>query len=274
MRSTISKITIKKLLLRKKQLIEELVISNRKTKQTGTWTKKALIEELIAYNKNTPNMKKLKRKQLIEICFPSFRAVVENQLLPFFKSVLKQGYVRNGTVNDPDPTRVGAHEKKIMELLRHHSLMFIRHPYGRMKAVDLRVYLTPTKFLDLELKSHGTYGFPLFGSTPPKEGVVYIFCSGKYNKTTIFFGQDVLDKKYHELYDQLNSEIQVLTKQFVKQHRWHDPSRGFTATARPQCVQRGKASLTDFFTPALRLECERKVFSRLGDVNNYEGWKK
>ena len=159
-----------------------------------------MVEKLVAYNKNTPNMKKLRRQQLIEICFPPFRAVVEKQLLPFFKSVLKQPYVRNGTVNDPDPTRVGAHEKRIMELLQHHSLMFIRHPDGPMKTVDLRVYLTHTEFLGLELKSHATSGTPLFGNTPPKPGVVYIFCSGKYNKTTIFFGQDVIDKRYYELY--------------------------------------------------------------------------
>ena len=204
-------------MIEKCRLIEELVISNRETKQTRTWTEQELFNKLLTYNKDTSYMITLNKRQLREACFPPYREAVRTQLIPFLQSVLRQPYVSNGTVDGPFPSRNGAHEKRTVALLRRYNLTFVRIPNGKKKAPDFRVYLTLSKFLDLELKSRER-GNPLFNSTAPTTGVVYIFCSKKHDQTTIFFGQDVVTNEYHELYAVYKLELMQFVKDFVEQN--------------------------------------------------------
>jgi hypothetical protein len=63
--------------------------------------------------------------------------------------------------------------------------------------------------LDLELKS-SKEPKPVYNSGLPKRGVVYIFCSKKYQQTTVFFGQDVVTERKRGLYDDLIKEIRAV----------------------------------------------------------------
>ena len=218
MATALFKNTRKLLLLKKQQLIDTRATLIKQNIETVALTEQELIDALVTINKTDENMLTLLKHDLVAMCFPTYREIVKSRLIPFLMFVLKQPYVPNGTAGDADPTFIGAHERKIMELLEKYCLTFVRNPNGLNQTPDFRIILTPTKFLDLELKSHATSGVPLFGNTPPKAGVVYIFCSGKYNKTTIFFGQDVLDKRYHGLYAGLKEEIKNHTRLFVEQN--------------------------------------------------------
>jgi len=106
----------------------------------------------------------------------------------------------------------------------------------------------------------------MYNSGLPKHDVIYIFCSEKYNATTIFYGQDVVSDVKRSLFDQLNNEISAIVKKFQAKPEWHDPIRGFDYYPRKMYTQKGSKEQTDYFTHAQRSWCESMVFQRLREL--------
>jgi hypothetical protein len=127
-------------------------------------------------------------------------------LIPFFNEVLTLHYVSN--------EKNRGHEKQIENILIKHDLFFDSHPNGPQKSPDFRIHLSKSKFLDIELKS-SKKSYSMDNGGLPQKDIVYIFCSGKYNETTIFFGQDILTDHKRQMYYDLVKEL----KEVVIKHQ-------------------------------------------------------
>ena len=142
-----------------------------------------------------------------------------NKLIPFLREVLTLPYVSNAKIigNKKRVELVRGHEIVINKLLVKHQLAFEYQPNGSQKSPDFRINISnisEKKFLDIELKStKGAY--PMYNGGLPQKDVVYIFCSKKYNKTTIFFGRDIITERKRELYNELVTEL----KEVVYKHQ-------------------------------------------------------
>jgi|7_EtaG_2_1085326.scaffolds.fasta_scaffold06640_4 hypothetical protein len=69
---------------------------------------------------------------------------------------------------------------------------FVAQPCGKNSNPDFIVMLNGRVYF-LECKSvGGSTKAPMYNSGIPKEKYIYIFCAERYNKTTIYFGKDVL----------------------------------------------------------------------------------
>ena len=102
----------------------------------------------------------------------------------FFQEVLNLPYQSNSQDNP-------LHENQVEELLIKHGFDYVAQPNGIQASPDFRVTLPTGKTVDIECKSSkNTY--PTYNGGLPKEGVVYIFSSKRYNETTIFFSDDVV----------------------------------------------------------------------------------
>ena len=90
-------------------------------------------------------------------------------------------------------------------------------------------------------------------------GGLYIFCSKKYDQTTIFYGDDVLTLEKRALYDEYLAEQKALLEKYQARADWKD-DRGFDFYNREMYTQSGGAQYTDYFTHKDRKLCEDNVF--------------
>lgn len=175
-------------------------------------------------------------------------------MILFFKDVLSQPYVSN--VIDR------GHEKQITKLLIKHKIVFWSQPNGPQRSPDFRVKMTKKKFLDIELKSSKEYS-PLFNGGLPKKNTVYIFCSKKYDETTIFFGRDIISDRKRRRYDLLIAELREVLIKHQAKPGWVDKNRGFDFYIRNMFIQRGGGARKDYFRHPDRELVETNVFRHL-----------
>ena len=105
----------------------------------------------------------------------------------FWQEVLLLPYKSNSQDNP-------LHENQVEELLIKHGFDYEAQPNGIQASPDFRVKLSDGKTVDIECKS-SKQTYPTYNGGLPKEGVIYIFSSKRYNETTIFFADDVVSPK-------------------------------------------------------------------------------
>ena len=109
----------------------------------------------------------------------------------FFREVLTLPYQSNSQDNP-------LHEHHVKDLLDKHNISYVYQPNGSQQSPDFRVTLPTGRVIDIECKS-SNQAYPTYNGGLPKEGTVYIFSSGKYNQTTVFFADDVVSTRKREL---------------------------------------------------------------------------
>ena len=168
----------------------------------------------------------------------------------FFIECLNLRYAGNSQDN-PE------HENQVEELLKKFNLTYEYQPNGIQNSPDFRVHYNGKKY-DIECKSSkGAY--PMYNGGLPKEGVIYIFSSKKYNETTVFFADDVVSKEKREMYNNLITELNDTLKKYQQLNEWQEDPRGFDYYIRNMFVQSGGRIKTDYFTHAERGYCEDRV---------------
>ena len=170
----------------------------------------------------------------------------------FFQDVLRLPYKPNSQQNP-------LHENQVEDLLIKHGFQYEAQPNGIQNSPDFRVHLSNGKTVDIECKS-SKQTYPTYNGGLPKEGVVYIFSSKRYNETTIFFADDVVSAKKREQFDVLVKELNSVLKVHQMDEEWQNDTRGFDFYIRNMYVQNG-AGKKDYFTHSERKSCESNVLN-------------
>jgi len=170
----------------------------------------------------------------------------------FWEDVLQLPYKSNSQDNP-------LHEKQVEELLIKHNLKYIAQPNGIQASPDFRVFLESEKPVDIECKS-SKQTYPTYNGGLPKEGVIYIFSSKRYNETTVFFADDVVSKKKRRQFSNLVEELNAVLKLHQMDEEWKEDSRGFDFYIRNMYVQNG-AGKKDYFKHSERQLCETNVLN-------------
>jgi hypothetical protein len=170
----------------------------------------------------------------------------------FWQEVLLLPYKSNSQDNP-------LHEKQVEELLIKHGLRYIAQPNGIQASPDFRVFFNDGKTVDIECKS-SKQTYPTYNGGLPKEGVVYIFSSKRYNETTIFFADDVVSTKKRQQFASLVEELNSVLKVHQMDEEWQEDSRAFDFYIRNMYVQNG-AGKKDYFKHFERQQCESNVLN-------------
>ena len=153
------------------------------------------------------------------------------------------------------------HEQQVEALLKKYGFNYEHEPNGKQKSPDFRVTLDNGRTVDIECKSSATEAHPTYNGGLPKEGVVYIFSSKIYDKTTIYFAEDIVTEKKRQQYASLIKEIKSIVKIYQMDEEWEDESRGFDYYPRNMYTQKGGKVKTDYFTHNDRERCEQNVLN-------------
>ena len=170
----------------------------------------------------------------------------------FWQEVLLLPYKSNSQDNP-------LHENQVEELLIKHGFDYEAQPNGIQATPDFRVKLSDGKTVDIECKS-SKQTYPTYNGGLPKEGVVYIFSSKRYNETTIFFADDVVSPKKRQQFANLVEELNSVLKIHQMDEEWQEDSRGFDFYIRNMYVQNG-AGKKDYFKHSERKSCESNVLN-------------
>ena len=185
-------------------------------------------------------------------------------MLKFLKDVLKLPYLKGGYENSPQ-------ENKIKELLQKHGFVevpkgspvksgqYVYQPNGNNNSPDFIVN-DIGKVYSLECKSVKKGAKPVYNGGLPKEDYIYIFCSGKYNETTIYYGCDVVPDIVRKIYGRMIEKMIDVQEEFKDEFiNCIDNVRGFGYFRRDMYIQAGKAEKTDYFKHKDRNKCEQNV---------------
>lgn len=173
-----------------------------------------------------------------------------NKLNQFFIECLDLKYQGNSQDNP-------LHEKQVEDLLKKHNLTYESQPNGIQNSPDFRVHYNG-KTYDIECKSN-KQAHPTYNGGLPKDGVIYIFSSKKYNETTVFFAEDVVKKSKRELFACLIAELNEVLKKYQAMPEWNEDARGFDFYIRNMFTQSGGWTRTDYFKHKERGFCEDRV---------------
>ena len=138
---------------------------------------------------------------------------------------------------------------------------YIAQPTNKNDSPDLIVrYKGKLYFLECK-SSKGLH--PTYNGGRPKERYIYIFTSRNVNKTTIYYGRDVLNNEVRDLYDEFLLKNKENYKVFKSKLALVDNSRGFDYYERHMYTQSGGAEFTDYFTHKDRKLCETNVLNSI-----------
>ena len=116
----------------------------------------------------------------------------------------------------------------------------------------------------LEAKSSTSTPYPLFNSGGIKHGYYYVFSCKKYNKTTVFRGEDITSFEQNRLLKKYIEERRKLDAEFNELLRQHDiHNRGVSFYTRPMINQCGGAEKVDYFKHTEREKIEHLVLESL-----------
>jgi hypothetical protein len=170
----------------------------------------------------------------------------------FFIDCLNLKYAGNSQDNP-------LHEQHVEALLKKHNLKYEYQPNGIQNSPDFRVHYNG-KTYDIECKS-SKQAFPTYNGGLPKEGVIYVFSSKKYDETTVFFADDVVSLAKRSLYAQFLERQNQLLQEFRALPEWQNDERGFDFYCRAMYTQTGGKDKVDYFTHSKRGFCEERVIN-------------
>lgn len=170
----------------------------------------------------------------------------------FLRDVLNLPYYPGGY-------QYSEHEDMVENLLKKHKLKYLRNPNGSNQPPDFSVSYGG-KEISLECKS-SKGSSPTFNNSLPEKDTIYIFCSMKYDETTIFRGKDVVSLKVRVLMEEAISAIKKVEYKHRKILMENDTlNRGFRYYSRNMFLQEGVGK-KDFFKHPHRYKCEKRVLS-------------
>ena len=138
---------------------------------------------------------------------------------------------------------------------------YIAQPTNKNDSPDFIVrYKGKLYFLECK-SSKGLH--PTYNGGRPKERYIYIFTSRNVNKTTIYYGRDVLNNEVRDLYDEFLLKNKENYKVFKSKLALVDNSRGFEYYEIHMYTQSGGAEFTDYFTHKDRKLCETNVLNSI-----------
>jgi hypothetical protein len=194
--------------------------------------------------------KRFRISRLVALTFLERPRVQLSDLNKFFIECLKLKYQRNSQDNP-------LHERQVENLLKKHNLKYEYQPNGPQNSPDFRVHYNG-KPRDIECKSR-KQASPVYNGGLPKAGVIYIFCSKKYDKTTVFFADDIVSPVKRSLYTKFLEDQNLLLQKFRSLDEWQNDERGFDFYCRSMYIQKGGKDRVDYFTHAKRGYCEDRV---------------
>lgn len=171
----------------------------------------------------------------------------------FWQEVLQLPYKSNSQDNPH-------HENQVRDLIEKYGYEYEYQPNGTHQSPDFRVTLPNGRVVDIECKSSNE-AYPTYNGGLPAKGVVYIFSSSKYNKTTVFFADDVVTERKRELYSNLVKDLRSVLKTYQLDEEWKDDPRGFDFYVRNMYTQSGGKDKTDYFIHTDRQLCESNVLN-------------
>tara|TARA_R110002126_G_scaffold162549_5_gene310525 strand:+ start:93 stop:638 length:546 start_codon:yes stop_codon:yes gene_type:complete len=151
------------------------------------------------------------------------------------------------------------HENQVEELLVKHGLKYVAQPNGIQNSPDFYVFHNGKQY-SVECKSSKGH-HPTYNGGLPKPGSIYIFSSKKYNKTTVYFADDVVKKSKRELFSCLIEEINDVLKKYQSLPEWQNDERGFNFYIRNMFTQSGGRAKTDYFEHKDKTICEESVLN-------------
>lgn len=185
-------------------------------------------------------------------------------MLNFFEDVLKLPYLKGGYEDSPQESEIKCLLKmhKYTEVEKGTNLksgQFIYQPNGNNNSPDFYVNDKGTVY-SIECKSVNKGAKPVYNGGLPKEHYIYIFCSGKYNETTVYRGSDVVPEKVRQIYNRLLEQLENVLEEFKDEFKdCKENDRGFGYFLRHMYIQAGKKEKTDYFSHKKRKLCEQNV---------------
>ena len=124
---------------------------------------------------------------------------------------------------------------------------YISQPFGTQNSPDFIIKVHEKFILFLEAKSADNYK-PQYNSGGIHRDFLYVFCSKKENKTTIYLGKDIITSEIQQLIDKHIEEArkrdELLNTELQKLDIFH---RGVSYYTRPMYTQNGEKLYTNYF---------------------------
>lgn len=137
---------------------------------------------------------------------------------------------------------------------------YVLQPVGSQQFPDVLVKDFGGRLIALECKSVAGNGPPMWNDNLPRQHAIYVLTSGKEDRTTVFFGKDVITPELTALQQVMLAELQAVAAKFSALVNASDKySRGWDTKFRPQNFQCGGAAKTNYFKHADRARCEKNV---------------
>lgn len=132
---------------------------------------------------------------------------------------------------------------------------FVCQPCGKNDSPDF-IVKTENRAYFIECKSaKGNTKAPMYNSGIPKEGYIYVFTAERYDRTTIYFGEDVCPPKDYIIFQKLISEHRKLDAKYNSKFNNNYGLRHYT---RPMVTHVGGS---DYFDNPDRQKIENGVIS-------------
>ena len=100
-------------------------------------------------------------------------------------------------------------------------------------------------------------GTPMYNSGVPKAQYIYVFCSKKYDETTVYWGADVLPSREERLIQEHIAAARARDEEFNKVMKGNN--YGISYYTRPMIQHKGTKEIKDYFLNPNRRKFEQRV---------------
>jgi hypothetical protein len=221
-----------------------------------------------------------------------------SNLFKVMNSILKMKYFRNEAACSGAVHNTANHEAAIAKILDEHGLKkykppkklkkenamkwldnpklasdipngtYIEQPFGKQSSPDLIVKENDIVFF-IEAKSVDKNAKPLYNSGGINPKFIYVFCSKKFNETTIYRGCDIISESQYKLIQDHIAECrkrdEILNEELKKLDTTH---RGVNYYTRPMIGQAGTKDYTNYFTHKQRQQVEQNTLEWIKNMCN------
>lgn len=144
------------------------------------------------------------------------------------------------------------------------NLCFVYQPCGKNNSPDF-IIKNNDKIYFIECKSVKNGSSPVYNSGFPNQKYLYIFTSGKYNETTVFYGHQIVSKELMDIYEHYLEKIKNLEKKLVSELEDNHEHNlfGLSYYVRDMFVHKGKNGKTNYFLNKERTRIEQEVLDSL-----------
>ena len=136
-----------------------------------------------------------------------YKNKMAEQFNAFLRDVLAMGYRPNGK---------NQHENAVEALLKKHGIPYQAQMNGTQAFPDF--HIEPKGLWPINLECKSTKGTKrMWNRGLPKPNALYVVCSGRLNKTTIFWGRDVCPEKTYQRLLKRDQEFREMINKINKE---------------------------------------------------------